>query len=238
MVVRLTIDTKIYQTRFGEEEFGGRIELWRVLCDDWFSRFIAPSDTVLDVGAGACEFINNIRAGRKIAIDHNPDMKKFAAPGVECIVGSFQDGLGQVAPDSVDVALASNVFEHLADRHELFECLAGCRRVLKPGGKMIVMQPNYRAVKERFYDFADHSLPLTEKGMAEALRSNGFTIDYCKARFIPYTTKSRYPNWPILVRLYLRIPLAHWLLGGQMFIVASKSAAGGAARAVAHGVDR
>ena len=120
-------------------------------------------------------------------------------------------------------ALASNVFEHLADRHELFECLEGCWRVLKPGGKMIIMQPNYAAVKEKFYDFADHSLPLTEKGMAEALESNGFTIVYSKARFIPYTTKSRYPRSPFLVRVYLRIPLAHWIFGGQMFFVATKA---------------
>jgi len=218
----LTIDTKIYQNRFGQEEFGGRIELWQVLCDDWFSRFIAADATVLDLGAGACEFINNVSAGRRIAIDHNPSMTEFAAAGVECIIDSFQSGLQKVSPDSVDVVLASNVFEHLADRHELFECLEGCRRALKPGGKIIVMQPNYRAVKERFYDFADHSLPLTEKGMAEALQSNGFRIDYSKARFIPYTTKSRYPRSPFLVRLYLRIPLAHRFLGGQMFFVASK----------------
>jgi len=224
----LTIDTKIYQNRFGEEEFGGRIELWQVLCKDWFSRFIAPDATVLDLGAGACEFINNIAAGRRIAIDHNSSMTKFAAAGVQCIIGSFQDGLQQVEPDSVDAVLASNVFEHLADRHELFACLEGCRRVLKPGGKMIVMQPNYAAVKEKFYDFADHSLPLTEKGMAEALESNGFTIAYSKARFIPYTTKSRYPRSPFLVRLYLRIPLAHWLLGGQMFFVATKPLAAAA----------
>jgi SAM-dependent methyltransferase len=221
----LTIDTKIYRQRFGEEEYGGRNELWKVLCDRWFSRFIGPEMTVVDLGAGACEFINNIRCGSKIAIDHNPDVSKFAAAGVRCIVASFQEGLAAVDAASVDCIVASNVFEHLPDHHSLFECLEGGFRVLKPGGTLIVMQPNFRVVKERFYDFADHSLPLTEKGMAEALRSNGFEIAYLKARFIPYTTKSRYPRLPILVRLFLLVPPAHWIMGGQMFIVARKPGA-------------
>ena len=222
--VQVTIDTKIYRTRFGEEEYGGRNELWQVLCNDWFSRFIGPEMTVVDLGAGACEFINNMRCGAKIAIDHNPDVKEFAGADVRCILGSFQEGLGALDAGSVDCIVASNVFEHLPNRHELFECLEGAQRILKPSGMIIVMQPNYRVVKERFYDFADHSLPLTEKGMAEALRSNGFEISYLKARFIPYTTKSRYPRWPILVKLYLMVPPAHWLMGGQMFIVARKPA--------------
>jgi hypothetical protein len=41
-------------------------------------------------------------------------------------------------------------------------------------------------------------------------------------RFLPYTTKSALPSWPVLVRLYLRCPPLQWLLGRQMFIVAVK----------------
>jgi hypothetical protein len=84
--ISLTIDTTIYRQRFGEGEYGGRNALWKVLCDRWFSRFIGPEMTVVDLVAGACEFINNIRCGPKIAIDHNPDVEKFVAPGVRCVV--------------------------------------------------------------------------------------------------------------------------------------------------------
>ena len=42
------------------------------------------------------------------------------------------------------------------------------------------------------------------------------------ARFLPYTTKSVLPQWPWLVKLYLRLPLAWWLLGKQSLVVAKK----------------
>ena len=121
--------------------------------------------------------------------------------------------------------MVSNVFEHLPDRQYLYECLFEAHRVLKADGKIIVMQPNIRVVKERFYDYSDHSLPLTEKGMAESLQSSGFVLEEVRTRFLPYTTKSRYPKWPWLVKLYLMFPLAHYFMGGQMFLVGRKNGA-------------
>lgn len=219
----MTIDRKIYRTRFGEEEMGGRIELWRVLCEYWFSRYIPPTSTTLDLGAGACEFINNIRSARKYAIDHNPDVVNFADGSVECIVEELAAGLRRIGDGEVDRILVSNVFEHLPNRESLYECLHEAHRVLGAGGKIIVMQPNIRVVRERFYDYSDHSLPLTEKGMAEALAANGFVLEEVRARFLPYTTKSRYPKWSWLVRLYLLFSPAHYFMGGQMFLVGRKA---------------
>jgi len=216
------IDKAIYGTRFGSEEMGGRIELWRVLCRHWFSKYISIDSCTLDLGAGFCEFINNIECGKKIAIDHNSSLPEFAEPEVQCIVAELDQGLEQVPEGSVDNIVASNVFEHLENREKLFRCLRLASRALKEGGQIVVMQPNYAAVRARFYDFSDHSLPLTEKGMAEALAASGFEIERVIARFLPYTTKRRYPRWPFLVRLYLLFPPAHWVLGGQMFVVGRK----------------
>ncbi len=215
-------DTHIYRKRFGEEDIGERIELWETLCRHWFSRFIPPDSRVLDLGAGGCEFINAIQARERIAFDHNPDTERYAGEGVRCIIAEMPEGLSQLESCSIDRVMASNVFEHLPDREKLFACLSEIHRILVPGGKVIVMQPNIAAVKERFYDFSDHSLPLTDKGMNEALQACRFTIEESRARFLPYTTKARYPRWPFLVRLYLLFPPVHWIMGGQMFIVARK----------------
>jgi hypothetical protein len=45
-----------------------------------------------------------------------------------------------------------------------------------------------------------------------------------RPRFLPYTTKSRFPQWGWLVRLYLRLPLAQRLFGRQAWVVAVKPA--------------
>jgi hypothetical protein len=84
------------------------------------------------------------------------------------------------------------------------------------------MQPNVRLVGGAFWDFFDHTLPLTERGMEEAMAVAGLRVVERRARFLPYTTKSRLPQWSWLVRLYLLLPPAQWLLGKQMLVVAER----------------
>lgn len=223
--VELAIPDSIYAERFSESEMGHRLELWQVLCRHWWPRYFPADARTLDLGAGYCEFINSIPAREKHALDKNPELRRHARPEVRCVVADFVTGLRQFGEGSLDRIMASNVFEHLADRDTLFQCLAESFRVLAPGGKIVIMQPNIAAVKEKFYDFADHFLPLTDKGMAEAVHASGFEVEEARARFLPYTTKSRYPKWRCLVRLYLLFPPAHRLLGAQMLIVGRKPAA-------------
>ena len=85
-----------------------------------------------------------------------------------------------------------------------------------------MLQPNIRLTKEAYWDFVDHSLPITDKSLTEALRLSGFEIDLMKVRFLPYTTESRLPISPALIRLYLRLPPAQYLLGKQTFVVARR----------------
>ena len=39
--------------------------VWKVLVRDFFQRRIRPESTVVDIGAGACVFINEVRAKRR-----------------------------------------------------------------------------------------------------------------------------------------------------------------------------
>ena len=55
--------------------------MWGPLCA-YLQRYIAPVDTVLELGAGYCDFINQIRAGKKLALDVNPEVAKYCAPDV------------------------------------------------------------------------------------------------------------------------------------------------------------
>ena len=216
---------RLYAGRFSNRDRQQKVLLWQTLCRSFFDRYVPGDGAVLDVGAGYCDFINHISAARRVAVDLNPDTAGCAAPGVEV----FQHPLERVdeilAPESIDLAFASNVFEHLRSPDALLQVLAALRKVLRPGGRLMIMQPNARLVGGSFYDFFDHTLPLSEKGMAEALGIGGFEVVECRARFLPYTTKSRLPKWPWVVRLYLALPPARWLFGKQMLVVARKGLA-------------
>ena len=105
---------QIYQRRFaGLEDY--RRAVWRVLAGEVFSKWIASDSSVLDLGSGYCEFINQISARRKFAMDLNPATKSNAHSDVAVLP---QDGSAewQVPAATLDVVFTSNFFEHLPDK--------------------------------------------------------------------------------------------------------------------------
>ena len=210
----------IYALRFGGRSHQREV-LWRTLVDAYFQRFIEPDHTVLDLAAGYCEFINAVRCGTKVAVDLNPTVVEVAGPDVRVIRAASTDLPADLA-GTVDVVWVSNFFEHLDSSAELLATLRQLHRVLRPGGRLLVLQPNIRLTGPRYWDFLDHSLPLTERSLVEALGVAGFLIERTKVRFLPYTTESRLPISPMLIRLYLRLPPAQLLLGKQTFVVARR----------------
>ena len=213
----------LYDTRFDPGEQAAKARLWEVLCRDFFQRYVAPADTVLDLGAGFCEFINHIQCARKYAVDAGEHIRDRANRDVEVHCGAAND-LSWLASESVDVVFASNFFEHMTSKDLLLATLGEAHRVLKASGRILILQPNVRYTFREYWDFFDHHLALSHLSMVEALNLAGFEPTEVRPRFLPYTTKSALPQWPILVRAYLRIPLAQRVLGKQMFIVARKRA--------------
>jgi len=210
---------RLYHARFGATELTAKERVWKVLCDDFFSRFIKPTDRVLDVAAGYCEFINHIECGEKVAFDINPDTARFCAPNVKLVVGDCRD-MSALAAASFDVVFVSNFFEHLQNKHEVDCVLVQIFERLRPGGRLLILQPNIRYLGERYWDFFDHVTPLTHLSLREGLLKNGFNIELLIPKLLPYSFKSRFPTAAWMVRLYLKIPVAWFVLGKQMFVVA------------------
>jgi len=211
---------RIYSNRFEGISSGARAALWDCLWRTVLCRYVKSSDSVMDVGAGFCEFINAAACARRIAVDLGP-VERFAAPGVEVLHASATN-MAAIQARSLDVVFASNVFEHLESKDELFRALAEIYRVLRDGGRLMIIQPNIRFAFREYWDFVDHRLPLSDRSMVEALKASGFDIEESRPRFLPYTTVSGIPKWPWLFRLYLVLPPLHRLFGKQMFIVARK----------------
>jgi SAM-dependent methyltransferase len=212
--------SRLYAERFDRKAQVRKERVWRVLCRSFFQRYVGEGDTVLDIGAGYCEFINHIVCRRRLALDLNEEVRSYAGPGVEVLRGVSTD---LALPDGVvDVAFASNFFEHLATKQDLLATLTEIRRVLRPGGRLLILQPNIRYVGGAYWDFFDHHLPLTERSLVEALQLAELRPIEVRPRFLPFTTKSALPQHPLLVWLYLKLPLAHRLLGGQSWVVAVK----------------
>jgi SAM-dependent methyltransferase len=210
----------IYSKRFSGSE-AERERVWQILTRYYFQRWVGHTDTVLDLGAGYCEFVNNIKAGRKIAVDLNPVTSLKAAPGVT-IVSQDVATAWRVETQSVDVVFTSNFFEHLPTKQDLSHCLSEIHRVLRPNGCLLALGPNIRFCFDVYWDYFDHYLPLSDRSLVEAAGIAGFSPELVIPRFLPFTMQGKAPPSSTLIRLYLRLPLAWQLLGKQFFVVARK----------------
>ncbi len=113
--------------------------------------------------------------------------------------------------------VASNFFEHfrIPDGERILRDVA---RVLRPGGRLIVVQPNFRLEPRCFFDEFTHQTPVTGVGFTDFLRSLGFRMVHSEPRYLPFPMNSRLPKWGWLVDLYLALP--YHPPAGQFLVVA------------------
>lgn len=210
-----TYVSNYFETRLAHN--ANRTKIWRHLCG-YLQRWIRTDAEVLELGAGWCDFSNNVTAKRVVAMDLDSTVDRAAAEHVEPVIGDCTD-LGKFEDGSFDVVFASNLLEHL-EREASNRLLAEAKRVLRPGGRLILMQPNFRLNPGRYFDDFTHVSIFTDQSLQDYLVAEGWKIDAVKAKFMPLTLKSKGGNLTFVVPWYLRSPIKP--LAGQMLVVASR----------------
>lgn len=183
----------------------------------YLQRWIPGESEILELGAGYGYFINHVRGRRRCAVDASPGLQGWLGPGVEGFVRDCSD-LSCFGARAFDVVFASNTLEHL-DRARLDRLMGELLRVLRPTGRLIVLQPNFRYAFRYYFDDYTHVSVFSHVSLCAYLRSAGFEIEWLARRFLPYSHELlpiRVPSW--LVALYLRLPFRPW--AHQMLIVA------------------
>ncbi len=203
-----------HDTRFSFDP--RRKVLWRSLWKYHFSKYVQPKDCVLELGSGYGDFINSVEARRRVAVDSWPDFVRHLAPGVEGHVGNAVE-LSFLDDRSVNLAFASNLVEHLS-QDDFVRMLRELQRKLAIGGRLALLQPNFRYAFREYFDDYTHVAVYTHLGLCDLLRAEGFEILECYPKFLPLTIKSRFKVWPFLIWVYLNSPLKPF--GKQMLVVA------------------
>ena len=210
----------LYKHRFhGNSRY--RDDVWKILCHDFFAKYIESNSVLLDLGAGGGEFSRNIVAKKKLAMDLNPDCGKSMPE--DCIFLQQDCSTTWLVKDAtLDIVFTSNFLEHLQHKELVEFTLREAFRCLKQGGKIICLGPNIKHIPGAYWDYWDHFTPITEESMAELLSLIGFSVTKKIDRFLPYTMSQGIKPPLVALKLYLKLPLAWRFFGKQFLIIAHK----------------
>jgi SAM-dependent methyltransferase len=174
--------------------------------------------TIIELGAGYGDFINQFPAEKKMAFDLNKNMRPFYEQNVE-FYAQDATGIGRFSNECADLVFASNFLEHLS-QEALKHLMPLIHRALRPDGRFILLQPNYRLCKDRYFEDKTHLTVFSDQTMVDFLSGHDFDVIKLIPGLLPFSMQSRLPKWPILVRMYLLSPIKP--LAAQMYIIAKK----------------
>lgn len=156
---------------------------------DWFRMYqryleiVGPGDRVLEIGASNIARTRQLAAacGSFVGVEYFRDRLLPAAGNMHFIQGDWQHLSEVLPPESIDVAIASHVIEHVLDDAAAIREL---HTVLRPGGKAIINTPNRKrlsraaielATGERRFPCGEHVREYLESELTRLLQGSPFT---------------------------------------------------------------
>jgi SAM-dependent methyltransferase len=215
--MRSKIIELIYKNRFINQQ--ERDAMWKVIINSYLNKYFDRKDSVMEIACGYGEFINNIKCKKKYALDLNKQVKNKLNKDVLFYLSSATKIPQKIK--NLDKVFISNFFEHIT-RKEIIEVIKEIKRVLKTGGEVVVLQPNYRFCAKDYWMFFDHITPIDDRALIEVFLANGFKCRLNIEKFLPYTTNSKLPQSSIFIKIYLKLPFLWKVFGKQSLLIFEK----------------
>jgi SAM-dependent methyltransferase len=168
---------------------------------------IKPGSKVLDVGCGNGDCVEAFRKNgmRAIGVDRHKN------PGRLSIVADIEKRLPFKAR-TFDFAFNKSVIEHVRRPDKMVDAV---HRVLKKGGKFLILSPDWGYCYRSFYSDPTHYTPAQYTGLATLLNLHGFGR-MTKTLLRPSGILMRHPRWRwLLIALTYITP--YWWLGPLRF---------------------
>lgn len=183
----------------------------------WERNKLAPGARLLDLGCGRGEFLQGFMAlgAEGYGFDQS-DSAKSLCPDADIRVGDLEAPL-PYGDSFFDVIYSKSVVEHFYYPERI---LAEALRVLKPGGTIITMTPDWKYNIVDFHGDFTHRTAFTLKAVSDIHKITGFR-DVRAGRFIQLPIYWRYP-WMGAAVWAARTFCPDWLKPKSKFIRFSK----------------
>lgn len=154
------------------------------------ARLVRPGSTVVEVGCGAGELLHRIAERGLVArgVENSPHAVAAArALGLDVYQGTLAEA--HLEDESVDAVILKHVIEHLPSPSST---LKEIRRVLKPGGYVVLWLPNGASLEARVfgrywhgYDLPRHLFTFGPLTITELLCRAGFQVTRLSYSWVP-----------------------------------------------------
>ncbi len=173
---------------------------------------------LLDVGCGRGDFLKSFRdLGLDVCGLDNEKSHSQILKGIEVRYANIENEPFPFDSQMLDVVFSKSVMEHLFDPENF---MRECYRVLKSGGRVIIMTPDWISQIKIFFDDYTHRQPYTVTAIKDILNIFGFKevsselfyqlpilwkysvlkiLSRILRLFVPVTTKSRirFVRWSV-----------------------------------------
>ena len=152
-------------------------------------RFIPTGGLLLEIGPGEGRFAELCRMEdiKYLCIEPSPPLQRGMKEKGYPIIGGFVPPIA-VKSDSIDLLYADQLLEHMPNFNAAVDFIAECNRVLRKGGYLALIFPNYLKEKEFFFDIDyTHNFVTTERRVEQMLFDCRFSL-MDKVIFIGRTT--------------------------------------------------
>ena len=146
---------------------------------------LSKGSKVLDLGCGRGEFLRGfIRCGLDgYGVDQS-SMAKSVCPGAEILQSDLENEPLPYADNSFGAVFSKSVLEHFYYPEKL---IMEIYRIVKPGGLVITMVPDWESVYKTFYEDHTHRTPFTKNSLKNIFLINGFdNVKVEKFRQLPF----------------------------------------------------
>ena len=154
------------------------------------SRYELPKGSkILDLGCGRGEFLRGfIRCGLNgYGVDQSA-IAKSICPEAEILQSDLENEPLPYNDNSFDTVFSKSVLEHFYYPEKL---VMEIYRIVKPGGLVITIVPDWESVYKTFYEDYTHRTPFTTNSLKDIFLINGFDdVNVKKFRQLPFLWSS------------------------------------------------